>query len=639
MMVEKQTEGIIERIGRYNVLKKLGDGGMGSVYLAIDPKIHRKVAIKLFKLEKIKQDKEALKRFYLEAEAIGKLAHPNIVTIFDIQDEKDEPYLVMEYLEGETLSAIINQKKILTIPLIIDIAIQLCDALHYAHSNGIIHRDIKPGNIILLANNKVKLTDFGIAKFQSLADAHQVTKTGIIIGTPSYMSPEQISGNPIDQRSDIFSLAVVIWELLTGRRAFDADSIATIAFKVVYDELPPADKYNPNIPKELSRVLMKALAKKQEKRYSSVQEFRAELENLRNSDLTLQFGSIEIAKRTWYSKPYNIAIIIFLLIIALLISYYWHLSSLEYKELKESNKILIVNYIEQSHNLIQNNNIDGAINLLKKAEIENPKDIKIKKMLADAQQKKNDYDSAINTYIRLVKDFPSEVEYVIQETMKWYENGLQQQSNKLAQQIRDQYPNNKEVNDFIDKIKKDEEEKLAKIGAQKQDLKKGRTSNVNQEHPASQTKNQPEITPDVSFNKSLFGFINVRCYPPAEVFIDKRIAGQSPLINYKLPVGKHSIILKTANNQIYEKNIFIFSGKTEEIYYNFESYAKIFVQCGDNSYKVYIDNNYVGVTPYYNEKVTAGKHTVIIEKASGQRETKYVFLKPNTMESVQCSLP
>lgn len=639
MMVEKQTESFVERIGRYNVLKKLGDGGMGSVYLAIDPKIHRKVAIKVFKLEKIKQDKEALKRFYLEAEAIGKLAHPNIVTIFDIQDEKDEPYLVMEYLEGETLSSIINQKKILPIPLIIDIALQLCDALHYAHSNGIIHRDIKPGNIILLANNKVKLTDFGIAKFQSLADAPQVTKTGIIIGTPSYMSPEQISGNPIDQRSDIFSLAVVIWELLTGRRAFDADSIATIAFKVVYDDLPPADKYNPNIPKELSRVLTKALVKKPEKRYSNVQELRVELENLRNSNLTLQFESLEIAKRAWYAKPFNIAVIIFLLIIALMISYYWHLSSLEYQELEESTKMPIVDYIEQSHNLIQNNKIEGAIDLLKKAEANFPEDIKIKKMLALAQQRKEDYDGAVDTYFRLIRDFPSEVGSVMQEAMKWHESGLQQQANKLVQQIKNQYPSNKEVNDFIDKVKKGEEDKLAKVIVQKQDLQKGKPSNVAEEHKGASMDRPTELSPDVSLNKSLFGFVNIRCYPPAEVFIDKRSAGKSPLINYKLPVGKHSIRLKTANNQIYEKNIFIFSGKTEEIYYNFESYAKIFVQCGENSYKVYIDNNYVGVTPYYNEKVPAGKHTVIIEKASGQRETKYVFLKPNTMETIKCSSP
>jgi len=515
----------------------------------------------------------------------------------------------------------------------------LCDALHYAHTNGIIHRDIKPGNIILLSNNKVKLTDFGIAKFQSLADAPQVTKTGIIVGTPSYMSPEQISGNPIDQRSDIFSLAVVIWELLTGRRAFDADSIATIAFKVVYEELPPADKYNPNVPKELSRVLMKALAKKPEKRYSTVQEFRNDLENLRSADYTLQFKPIDTLQRVWYLKPINIAIIVFILILAVLATYYFIGMRSDYLNIEENKQLSVIDYLEQAHNYVYENKLEEAIKVLQNGELANPKDIKIKKQLAVLKERSGDYQGAMEIYIKLSKEFPSELNYALSIANNWYGGEKRDYAEKLVQELKSLYPDDKNVSNFLEKIENEKRSREAELAMEREKQKKKELQESRREEIAAKPKEERVPEERILADKGLFGFINIRCYPAGEIFVDKLLIGRCPLMGYKLPVGKHTIMLKGANNQIYERNVFIFAGKTEEIYYNFESYAKIFIQCGDNNYKIYIDNNYVGVTPYYNDKIEAGKHTVIIEKANGQRETKYIFLKPNAMETVKCATP
>ncbi len=300
---------------------------------------------------------------------------------------------------------------------------------------------------------------------------------------------------------------------------------------------------------------------------------------------------------------------------------------------------MLVDYIEQAHSLMQSNKINEAIEVLRKAEALSPKNINIKKRLAIAEEKKGDYDKAINVYYQLVKDFPVELAYVLRIADRWYQNDKIEKTEQLLTRMKEIIPDNKEVNDFLSKIEKARKEKENEMMAQQLELKRkklGEASKTNKIESSNEKETSKPIT-DIDRGKGLFGYINIRCYPSAEIFIDKRSIGKCPVINYKLPIGKHSVMLKGPGNQIYEKNIFIFSNKLEEIYYSFESYGKIFIQCGDKNYKVYIDNGYVGLTPYYSDKIKSGKHTIIIERIDGQRETKYIFVKPNTMETVQCT--
>lgn len=623
----------MEEIGRYKIIRKIGDGGMGTVYLALDPRIHRKVAIKLFRLEKLQKDKEALKRFYLEAEAIGKLSHPNIVTIYDINDEKDAPYMVMEYLEGETLSTIIKEKKLLQISIILDIAIQLSDALEYAHSMGIIHRDIKPANIIMLPNNKVKLTDFGIAKFQSLTASPQLTTTGVIVGTPSYMSPEQISGQSIDQRSDIFSLAVVIWELLAGRKAFDADSIATIAFKVVYEELPPPEKYNPRVPHEFSKILSKALQKKPEKRYPTVSEFKADLQNLKIADSTLSvkpYYSYTEKILFRLSNPIIIALIIFTAIIFSIAGFYFLNQKIpqQQKPIAQTSIPTADEFIESAKKLANNNKYNEAILKLNQALRNYPKNIKIKKMIAEMYFKSQDYNAAILLYTDIASKNPNEINNILEIAKKWISNNKKEEAINLAKALQKISPSSIEVNEFLSKIEEKNEEKQTGAKA----IPKEPIRLPSKPARAAKTNIEQQF-PKVSIN----GKVTIISNPWAYAYINKVKIGPTPIISYSLPVGRHIIKLETPNGDTYEKTIFVFQNQTTEVYYNFESYAKIFVQSNKIA-DVYIDNQLVGKSPYYNDKMKPGKHIITI-KTENHQETKYVLLKAGTRQDVQFIIP
>ena len=266
----------MEKIGRYRIVSTIGEGAMGIVYHARDPIIERDVAIKVFKIDASTDRHEELRRRFLaEAKAIGRLDHPAIVTIYDAGfTERGLPYLVMEYVRGEPLTNILVRGEALPVSRLIEMFRELLDALAYAHQQGIVHRDIKPANIMVTEQGRPKLMDFGIAKVLDETTSHQITQSGMIIGTPGYMSPEQVSGRAVGPASDLFSLAVVFWECLTLKKAFEADTIAAVAFKIVYENLPDPRKYNQNCPVALSAVLARALEKKPERRFSSAEAFR-----------------------------------------------------------------------------------------------------------------------------------------------------------------------------------------------------------------------------------------------------------------------------------------------------------------------------------------------------------------------------
>jgi len=262
----------MEQIGRYKVLSELGRGAMGIVYQAQDPTIGRLVAIKTIRLGELThpEEREQLRsRLFREAQSAGSLSHPGIVTIYDIAEEKDLAYISMEFVEGQTLERILNTGAIADAKYLVSVATQTALALDYAHSKGIVHRDIKPGNIMVNAEGMVKITDFGIARIAS----SKFTHTGTVMGTPSYMSPEQVRGAAVDGRSDMFSLGVVLYEMLTGQKPFTGESITTIIFKIVSENPIPAKEINPSVGTKMNAVVMRALAKEPAERYQACREF------------------------------------------------------------------------------------------------------------------------------------------------------------------------------------------------------------------------------------------------------------------------------------------------------------------------------------------------------------------------------
>lgn len=263
------ADGEKPQLGRYEVEKEIGRGAMGAVYLGRDPKIDRVVAIKTLALAQEFEEtelKEVEERFFHEAAAAGRLNHPNIVTIYDAGEEHDLAYIAMEFLEGRPLSSFAAKNRLLPVNTVLEIIAQVADALDYASKQGVIHRDIKPANIMFDDKaNVIKIADFGIARITS--SSH--TRTGVILGTPSYMSPEQITCQKIDGRSDIFSLGATMFTLLTGQKAFGADSIAALSHQITTDKHPDPLKIRPELPACVKAVIDKALQKEADKRYQS----------------------------------------------------------------------------------------------------------------------------------------------------------------------------------------------------------------------------------------------------------------------------------------------------------------------------------------------------------------------------------
>ncbi len=269
------------KFGKYEVIKEIGKGAMGVVYLAFDPLIERQVAIKTMNPQ-LFQDKEQRERFFREAKSAGILQHPNIVTIYDMGMEGDTPYIVMEYVEGKDLDSLIKSKK-LDLQTSLKIMEQLCDALHYAHSKGIIHRDIKPSNIRVLPDNTIKIMDFGIAKKRG----SDLTQTGVLLGTISYMAPEQLKEGKVSPQSDQFSAGIVFYEMLSGDRCFKGDTITAIMYKIV--SFNEQEINLASVPQNIVAVLKKMVANNPENRFSSCAEVRDLLKNI-ISEPTVQIG-------------------------------------------------------------------------------------------------------------------------------------------------------------------------------------------------------------------------------------------------------------------------------------------------------------------------------------------------------------
>ena len=273
------ADGQIEKpmLGRYQIEKELGKGAMGVVYLGRDPKINRVVAIKTMALaQEFEADElaEVKERFFREAETAGRLNHQHIVTMYDAGEEHDLAYIAMEFLKGRDLVPYTKPGQLLPLPQVVSIIARVADALAYAHSNNVVHRDIKPANVMYEpASDQVKVTDFGIAR---ITDSSR-TKTGMVLGTPSYMSPEQLSGKKIDGRSDLFSLGVTLYQMASGQLPFVGDSMAQLMFKIGNEAQADIRSLNPEVPSGLAAVIDRAMQKDMAQRYQSGDEMARDL--------------------------------------------------------------------------------------------------------------------------------------------------------------------------------------------------------------------------------------------------------------------------------------------------------------------------------------------------------------------------
>ena len=293
------------KLGRYEVVRELGKGAMGIVYLAKDPLIGRLVALKTIRIGAHADDdetKEFQQRFIREAQAAGILNHPAIVTVHDIgrDEETDTSFIAMEFVEGQNLKEVLSQGRALSFEMIADIVAQVAEALDFAHAKGIVHRDVKPANIILLEGNRAKITDFGIAKIAS--GAANLTSTGQFLGTPNYMAPEQIKGAPVDGRTDIFALGICLYECLTRRKPFGGDSLTSISYKIVHEPFPPLHEINPQIPDGYDEVVANCLAKEPGKRYQRARDLAAALRAVLRGDRPMRPIDPMLAEETMVTR-------------------------------------------------------------------------------------------------------------------------------------------------------------------------------------------------------------------------------------------------------------------------------------------------------------------------------------------------
>ena len=263
-------------IGRYQIVSLIGRGGMGVLYRAKDPALERDVALKMMLVD-FSFDQTARERFEREAKAVARLQHHNVVTIHELGQHEGSPYIVMELLGGEDLEAILKRSEPLPLQTKLEIVAQLCEGLAYAHEQGIVHRDIKPGNVRVLEDGTVKILDFGIAKFAQSS----MTQSGAIMGTAHYMAPEQILGQPIDGRADLFSVGVLLHELLSGQKPFAGDSPTAVVYQIVHAEATPIAKAVPGLPDELNDIVAKALKKDPNERYSRASDMASDLRLLK----------------------------------------------------------------------------------------------------------------------------------------------------------------------------------------------------------------------------------------------------------------------------------------------------------------------------------------------------------------------
>ncbi len=398
---------MIKTLGKYQIEAELGRGAMGIVYKGYDPNIDRTVAIKTMLLQNFpEKERVALKaRFKNEARAAGKLHHPNIVTIHDYGENAEQAYIAMEFVKGKELQSYLDEGHQFNLKSVIDIMTQLLEALAYSHSHKIIHRDIKPANIMIQADGQIKVTDFGIARLES----SNLTATGMVLGTPSYMSPEQCQGIEIDGRSDLFSAGVILYQLLTGEKPFIGNNITAIMHRIINHNPEPPSLLNVQIPKLLDHAVQKALAKSPQDRFNNAKEFIATLQDAIKQPGTVRYqpSTMEVPQpdlntftnNNRQTKSKSLSIATWLVLILLLASgfglIYWKQPQLIQQVLNNNDEVEVKTQTQL--NAKQQTNSHKAVNDNKTIETNNDtQEIKIVAQKPPQQNNNKNHDSNSN---------------------------------------------------------------------------------------------------------------------------------------------------------------------------------------------------------------------------------------------------
>ncbi len=412
----------MKKIGKYEVREELGRGGMGVVYRAYDSMIDREVAIKVIS-ELALEHAEIKERFYREARTAGRLSHDNITVVYDVGESEGKPYIVMEYLTGKDLRSLMDSGVEFSLFERLECAYQVCRALAYSHSRDIIHRDIKPGNVRILDDGKVKIMDFGIAKPMS----SNLTSTGQVMGTPFYMSPEQIRGQKVDKRSDMFSFGVLFYEMLTNKLPFTGDQPMSVMFKIVHEEPEPMENIDPRFADSLKAVVMKSLQKKPDDRYQFFDEVATDLDGILNelrgdarekqmqnrakavkllqeSEALLKKSAfqkaIEIAQRAKSLDPNNSQILKMI-------------GQIQEAERKEEQRKLLEKTIAEAKKQLQEQDFDGALRSVQEALKLSPKHEEAERLKGDieAARKKHEEEARVASLLSQARDAMARREY------------------------------------------------------------------------------------------------------------------------------------------------------------------------------------------------------------------------------------
>lgn len=296
--------------GRYEIIKELGKGSMGMVFQAHDPNLDIQVALKVLRQDRVVSE-AFVKRFLSEAKALGRLDHPNIVRVYNVDEDAGTVYIAMEFIEGEPLNEVMQKKKF-SPGEIIEFGITVAEALDYAHQKGIVHRDVKPSNILVRPEGRLKITDFGIARIED-PEGHQQTQAGEILGTPAYMSPEQVESKPVDGRSDLFSLGIILYELSTGTRPFKGENLASVFNAIIKGSPSQIREAAPAIPEELSKIIMKCLEKSPDERFKTGRELAEALKDSTKKEKLVEVVIPATDRKVKINLP------LFLIVIALVV--------------------------------------------------------------------------------------------------------------------------------------------------------------------------------------------------------------------------------------------------------------------------------------------------------------------------------
>ncbi len=660
-----------ETLGRYKIIKEIGRGAMGVVYQGYDPRIDRIVALKTIRKDRLAESRDVedlVMRFQKEVRATGKLVHPNIITIYDTGEDEETAYIAIEYIEGDTLEDLIQKGIRFPMEKIIDIIDQICDGLEYTHRQGIVHRDLKPSNIMLLKGERVKITDFGISKAVG-ASSSSITQGGIFLGTPSYMSPEQIAGRKIDGRSDLFSLGIILYQLLTGEKPFFANTISTLMYNIVNKDPIPPSQIDSSIPFHYDEVIAKALAKDLDKRYQTAKDFVEDLKRAYRGERLMDASSIEptmtVAQgilKEIYPKRNRFGLLagfaVTLLVLLVLGGYYWmhhrmprppegeRVSEVRVEERvatpveKEPVKPILspaeegekAEMVRAVGSIVVKSDPPGALVFLDGTRHDGFTPTVIKEVTAGEKYKIRVEKEGFRAWSEIVEPEPDKSLSVQASLTKVVPKP------SLSGEIRiSSAPPGAKVYLNDQDMGRNTPTRLSGLSPGKHKLKLKKEGYKVWEDEVIVRASEPLDLSGVKLQEA-FGELNLHVSPWADVYYKGEKLGTTPLANIRFQEGFHKLVLKNPLLNI-EKEVTVkivaneLTKKSVDIMEGIKGKLKIKVTPWAH---VYVDGKPMGTTPLKPLELTAGEHIVQVKNDKlGKQRSSRVVIKPNEVHSME----